>query len=66
MVLLPERPREDERPRALLRSADHSGHRFVGLAPHDERVELREQLAEIEDTEFQDQSFMDKVRNIFG
>ena len=27
---------------------------------------LLEQLAEIEDTEFQDQSFMDKVRNIFG
>lgn len=27
---------------------------------------LFEQLAEIEDVEFQDQSFMDKVRNIFG
>jgi molecular chaperone DnaJ len=27
---------------------------------------LLEQLAEIEDTEFQDESFMDKVRNIFG
>lgn len=27
---------------------------------------LLEQLAEIEDTEFEDESFMDKVRNIFG
>ena len=27
---------------------------------------LLEQLAEVEDTEFQDESFMDKVRNIFG
>jgi len=27
---------------------------------------LLEQLAEIEDTEFADESFMDKVRNIFG
>ncbi|HEY8563661.1 MAG TPA: molecular chaperone DnaJ [Pyrinomonadaceae bacterium] len=31
-----------------------------------EQRKLLEQLAEIEDTEFQDQSFMDKVRNIFG
>ena len=27
---------------------------------------LLEQLAEVEDTEFNDESFMDKVRNIFG
>lgn len=31
-----------------------------------EQRKLLEQLAEIEDTEFQDASFMDKVRNIFG
>lgn len=31
-----------------------------------EQRKLLEQLAEIEDTEFHDQSFMDKVRNIFG
>jgi molecular chaperone DnaJ len=31
-----------------------------------EQRKLLEQLAEIEDTEFNDQSFMDKVRNIFG
>ncbi|MEZ5424931.1 MAG: molecular chaperone DnaJ [Pyrinomonadaceae bacterium] len=31
-----------------------------------EQRKLLEQLAEIEDTEFQDESFMDKVRNIFG
>ena len=31
-----------------------------------EQRKLLEQLAEIEDTEFQDTSFMDKVRNIFG
>lgn len=31
-----------------------------------EQRKLLEQLAEVEDTEFQDASFMDKVRNIFG
>lgn len=31
-----------------------------------EQRKLLEQLAEIEDIDFQDQSFMDKVRNIFG
>ncbi len=31
-----------------------------------EQRKMLEQLAEIEDTEFSDQSFMDKVRNIFG
>lgn len=31
-----------------------------------EQRKLLEQLAEIEDTEFQDESFIDKVRNIFG
>jgi chaperone protein DnaJ len=31
-----------------------------------EQRKLLEQLAEIEDKEFQDQSFIDKVRNIFG
>ncbi len=31
-----------------------------------EQRKLLEQLAEIEDTEFEDESFMDKVRNIFG
>ncbi len=31
-----------------------------------EQRKLLEQLAEIEETEFQDASFMDKVRNIFG
>lgn len=31
-----------------------------------EQRKLLEQLAEIEDVEFHDQSFMDKVRNIFG
>jgi molecular chaperone DnaJ len=31
-----------------------------------EQRKLLEQLAEIEDTGFQDESFMDKVRNIFG
>lgn len=31
-----------------------------------EQRKLLEQLAEIEDTEFHDQSFIDKVRNIFG
>lgn len=31
-----------------------------------EQRKLLEELAEIEDTEFQDESFMDKVRNIFG
>ncbi|MBS1795244.1 MAG: molecular chaperone DnaJ [Acidobacteria bacterium] len=31
-----------------------------------EQRKLFEQLAEIEDTQFHDQSFMDKVRNIFG
>ena len=31
-----------------------------------EQRKMLEQLAEIEDTEFADQSFMDKVRNIFG
>jgi molecular chaperone DnaJ len=31
-----------------------------------EQRKLLEQLAEIEDVDFQDQSFMDKVRNIFG
>ncbi|MEP6900181.1 MAG: molecular chaperone DnaJ [Actinomycetota bacterium] len=31
-----------------------------------EQRKLLEQLAEIEDIEFQDESFMDKVRNIFG
>lgn len=31
-----------------------------------EQRKLLEQLAEIEDTEFADESFMDKVRNIFG
>jgi molecular chaperone DnaJ len=31
-----------------------------------EQRKLMEQLAEVEDTEFQDESFMDKVRNIFG
>ncbi|MDI1241989.1 MAG: molecular chaperone DnaJ [bacterium] len=31
-----------------------------------EQRKLLEQLAEVEDTEFNDESFMDKVRNIFG
>jgi molecular chaperone DnaJ len=31
-----------------------------------EQRKLLEQLAEVEDTEFADESFMDKVRNIFG
>jgi len=31
-----------------------------------EQRKLLEQLAEIEDIDFQDESFMDKVRNIFG
>lgn len=31
-----------------------------------EQRKVLEQLAEIEDTEFKDESFMDKVRNIFG
>lgn len=31
-----------------------------------EQRKILEQLAEIEDTQFEDQSFMDKVRNIFG
>lgn len=31
-----------------------------------EQRKLLEQLAEIEDTDFRDESFMDKVRNIFG
>ncbi|MGI8495450.1 MAG: molecular chaperone DnaJ [Pyrinomonadaceae bacterium] len=31
-----------------------------------EQRKLLEQLAEVEDTEFYDESFMDKVRNIFG
>jgi molecular chaperone DnaJ len=31
-----------------------------------EQRKLLEQLAEIEDTDFYDKSFMDKVRNIFG
>ncbi len=31
-----------------------------------EQRQLLEQLAEIEDTEFKDESFIDKVRNIFG
>ena len=31
-----------------------------------EQRKLLEQLAEVEDTEFSDESFMDKVRNIFG
>jgi molecular chaperone DnaJ len=31
-----------------------------------EQRELLERLAEIEDTDFKDESFMDKVRNIFG
>jgi hypothetical protein len=31
-----------------------------------EQRQLLEKLAEIEDTEFKDESFMDKVRNIFG
>lgn len=31
-----------------------------------EQRKLLEQLADIEDTDFQDESFMDKVRNIFG
>lgn len=31
-----------------------------------EQKKLLEQLAEVEDTEFKDESFMDKVRNIFG
>lgn len=31
-----------------------------------EQRKLLEQLAEVEDTDFQDESFMDKVRNIFG
>jgi molecular chaperone DnaJ len=31
-----------------------------------EQRKLLEQLADIEDTDFQDQSFIDKVRNIFG
>lgn len=31
-----------------------------------EQRKLLEQLAEVEDVEFQDESFMDKVRNIFG
>ena len=31
-----------------------------------EQRKLLEQLAEIEDVDFQDESFMDKVRNIFG
>jgi molecular chaperone DnaJ len=31
-----------------------------------EQRKLLEQLAEVEDTDFEDESFMDKVRNIFG
>jgi len=31
-----------------------------------EQRKLLEQLAEVEDADFQDASFMDKVRNIFG
>lgn len=31
-----------------------------------EQRKLLEQLSEVEDTQFQDESFMDKVRNIFG
>lgn len=31
-----------------------------------EQRKILEQLAEVEDTEFKDESFMDKVRNIFG
>ena len=31
-----------------------------------EQRKLLEELAEVEDTEFNDESFMDKVRNIFG
>jgi molecular chaperone DnaJ len=31
-----------------------------------EQRKLLEQLAEVEDTQFNDESFMDKVRNIFG
>ena len=31
-----------------------------------EQRKLLEQLAQIEDTEFMDESFIDKVRNIFG
>ena len=31
-----------------------------------EQRKLLEQLAEVEDHEFTDESFMDKVRNIFG
>jgi molecular chaperone DnaJ len=31
-----------------------------------EQRKLLEQLAEVEDMDFQDESFMDKVRNIFG
>jgi len=31
-----------------------------------EQRKLLEKLAEVEDTEFLDESFMDKVRNIFG
>jgi molecular chaperone DnaJ len=31
-----------------------------------EQRQLLEQLAEIEDTNFESESFMDKVRNIFG
>ncbi len=31
-----------------------------------EQRKVLEQLAEIEDVDFQDESFMDKVRNMFG
>ena len=31
-----------------------------------EQRKLLEQLAEVEDIDFQDKGFMDKVRNIFG
>jgi DnaJ-class molecular chaperone len=31
-----------------------------------EQRKLLEQLSEVEDTEFYDKSFIDKVRNIFG
>ena len=31
-----------------------------------EQRKLLEQLAQVEDKDFQDESFMDKVRNIFG
>ncbi len=31
-----------------------------------EQRKLLEQLSEVEDMDFQDESFMDKVRNIFG